>query len=175
MTPEFRQTLSLLGVVAIVAGALTAAVSTGAALRDARTEAARLADESESLRVRESRHATPRAVNPAAAPFFEARTVTQAGAALQQRVERAVAAASGHLISSRIELAPRADPHRLVLTAELALADTDMQKLLFDLETGRPYLFVDAFEARAEEDKGEAALRTLHLALTVSGQWSAAK
>jgi general secretion pathway protein M len=167
-----RRVLSALGVVAVVALALVGAASTALSLRDARAEVAALGEQDAALQSRESR-LTPRLGRDAAAtPFFEARTVTQAGAALQTHLEAAVAAAHGRLISSKVEVAPRDDERRLDLSAELTIAEPDMQALLFDLETGRPYLFVDSIEARATEPIGDNVGGAMHVALSVSGQWS---
>jgi general secretion pathway protein M len=175
MSPGLRRTLSALGLVGLIVAALAAALSTLADLRDARARVAEIADQSDALRARErSLVAKPPAAR-GASPFFEARTITQAGAALQQRVEAAVAAAHGRLISSRVDVAQRNDPQGLSLSSELSLADDGLQALLFDLETGRPYLFVDAIEARPEEATGEPGRKTLRVALTVSGEWSQAK
>jgi general secretion pathway protein M len=167
-----RRALSALGVAAIVALALAGAVSTGLSLRDARAEVAVLSEQDAALQAREQRLAPRPGRDASVAPFFEARTITQAGAALQQRLEAAVAAAHGRLISSKVEVAPRDDERRINLAVELTIAEPDMQALLFDLEAGRPYLFVDAFEARATQEAGEPGGGAMRVALSVSGEWS---
>ncbi len=175
MNVAARHALSALGIVAVVVVALGAALSSALSLRDARAEVAALDEQALALETRERRLAPPNGRDKAVSAFFEARTITLAGAALQQRLEAAVAAAHGRLVSSRVEVAPRGDERAISLAAELTIAEPDMQALLFDIETGRPYLFVEAVEVRAPEASGEAQARAMRLSLTVSGQWNGAK
>ena len=172
MNAAARRALSALGVAAVVALALAGAASTALSMRDARADVAVLSEQDAALQAREKRLAPPPGRDSGVAPFFEARTITQAGAALQQRLEAAVAAAHGRLISSKVEVAPRDDERRINLSAELTIAEPDMQALLFDLETGRPYLFVDAFEARTAQEAAESGGGAMRVALSVSGAWS---
>jgi general secretion pathway protein M len=167
-----RRALSALGLCAAVALALGAVASTALALRGAQADVALLGAEARALQAREARLAPRPGRDRSAAPYFQARSVTLAGAALQQRIEAAISAAHGRLISSKVDVAPRGEANRIELSAELTIAGNDMQALLFDLETGRPYLFVDAFEARAPEGAGAQSLR---VSLSVSGQWSRSK
>jgi hypothetical protein len=76
------------------------------------------------------------------------------------------------MISSRIDAGRRESPSRVALTAEIPLADSDLQALLFDLETGRPYLFVDA---RAQDAGADPYRRALQVSLSVSGEGSGSK
>ena len=174
MNVALRRALSAVGIAAFAAVALGAAVSTALSLREAQARVADLNQQSEELATRERRLAPLVARDRAASPFFEAKTITLAGAALQQRLEAAVTSANGRLISSKVEVAPRGDERQVSLAAELTIAEADMQALLFDLETGRPYLFVDAFEARAPETTGPSG-GAMRVSLTVSGQWSGSK
>jgi general secretion pathway protein M len=107
-------------------------------------------------------------------PLIEGATLTQAGAALQQRMERAVTRAGGTLLSSEVALADtQGTPGFLSLTADLELPEAALQTLLYDLEAGMPYLFVDVFSARTPEANDDAKARRLHVALSVSGKWEA--
>jgi general secretion pathway protein M len=142
-------------------------------LREAQANVSDLGEQLAALQAREKRLPAPPGRDPVAAPSFEARTVTQAGAALQQRVEAAVGAAKGRLVSSKADIETHASERRISLAAELTIAEPDLQSLLYDLETGRPYLFVDAFEARASEGANEPG--AMHVSLNLSGQWSQAE
>jgi general secretion pathway protein M len=173
MNARLRQALSALGVVAVVALTLGAAGSTALSIRDARENVARLTEQRDALRAREGRVAARAGRDVVVSPLIEAKTVTLAGAALQQRLEASVASAKGRLVSTRVEVAPRGDERRVALAAELTIAGADLQALLFDLETGRPYLFVDALEARATE--GDESGGAMRVSMTVAGQWSGAK
>ena len=154
------------------AGARRRRRSTALSLRDARAEVAVLGEQDAALQAREQR-LTPRPGRDAAAtPFFEARTVTQAGAALQTRLEAAVAAAHGRLISSKVEVAPRerrtpprplgGTDHRRARHAGAAVRSGD---------AGAPICSSTSLEARAGETAANAG-GAMRVALTVSGQWS---
>jgi general secretion pathway protein M len=175
MNVAVRRGLSALGIAAFVAFAFGGAVSAALSLREAKAHVAELDAQVQALEARERRLAPPGERDKSASPFFEAKTITLAGAALQQRLEAAVASAKGRLVSTKVEVAPRGDERQVSLAAELTIAEPDMQALLYDLETGRPYLFVDSFEARAPEATSEPGAGGMRVSLTVSGQWSEAK
>ncbi len=107
-------------------------------------------------------------------PFIEGATITQAGAALQQRMERAVARVGGALLSSQVELeTPGRQPGFLSLSADIELPEPALQAFLYDIEAGMPYLFIDAFSAEAPHSTEDARGVRLRVALAVSGKWEA--
>jgi general secretion pathway protein M len=84
------------------------------------------------------------AVAPAAA-FLDAPTQGLAGAQLQARLEQMAAVHHAVLISSSIEPAKREDPPdsiRLQVTLDVNLQA--LQTLLYQLESGTPYVFVES-------------------------------
>lgn len=103
-------------------------------------------------------------------PFIEGPTVTVAGAALMQRVTGAVARFDGRIMSSRVELqgAPLG-PGFIGVTADFEIAEADLQRLLYDLEAGQPFLFLTQVAIQAGERTGEAP--RLRVLLTAHGQW----
>jgi len=110
----------------------------------------------------------------AGSPFLEGETVTVAGAALQQRVNAAVDKAGGAVRSSQIELdGPQARDGYVTLTANVEIAQPDLQSLLYDLEAGMPYLFVDTLAVQAPQTFGEAENAKMRVVLGVTGQWQA--
>lgn len=110
----------------------------------------------------------------AGSPFLEGETVTVAGAALQQRVNGAVDKAGGAVRSSQIELdGPQAKNGFVTLTANVEIAQPDLQALLYDLEAGMPYLFVDTLAIQAPQAFGEAENARMRVVLGVTGQWQA--
>jgi len=175
MNVAARRAASALGLIAVVALLIGGAAATALALKEQQANVDSLTEQSAALEARAKR-LTPRSGrDPSASRFFEARTITLAGAAVQQRLESAVSAARGRLASSKVEVGPRGDERRLGLTAELTIAQPDLQALLFDLETGRPYLFVDSIEARAPEAGEGADREAMRVSMTVSGQWGGPK
>jgi hypothetical protein len=173
MSPALRQSLTAAATVAIVALSLGGAVSAALSLRSMQATVAELDEQAGALQAREARLGARPGGAPVASREFQAGTITQAGAALQQRVGAVIAGAKGRLISSRVDIETHSAERRIALAAELSIAEPDLQSLLFELETGRPCLFVDSLEARAAEASGDNA--ALRVSLSVSGQWSGAK
>jgi len=113
---------------------------------------------------------------PQGSPFLEGQTVTVAGAALLQRVAGAVTRVGGNVLSSQVDVQGAQSKAGLVsLTASCELAQPDLQKLLYDLEAGMPYLFVDQLVVQAPETVTRGDGGRLRIVLGVSGQWQGIK
>lgn len=112
-------------------------------------------------------------VMPVGSPFLDGQTVTIAGAALLQRVAGAVGRHGGTVLSSQVDLqGTRTTKSGFVsVLVSCEIAQVDLQQLLYDLEAGLPFLFVDELDVQAPSaPKEEQAIR-LRVLLTVSGQW----
>lgn len=104
-------------------------------------------------------------------PFLEGQTVTVAGAALQQRIGNAVKAVGGNVLSSQIDLQGTDSKKGFVsLTASCEVDQPALQQLLYDLEAGMPFLFVDQLTVQAPQQTGNEAAR-MRVLLGISGQW----
>jgi general secretion pathway protein M len=107
-------------------------------------------------------------------PFLEGQTLTVAGAALQQRIGSAVKAVGGNVLSSQIDL-QGTDSKKgfLSLTASCELEQPALQQLLYDLEAGMPFLFIDQLTVQAPQAIGSAAdaATRMRVLIGVSGQW----
>ncbi len=113
---------------------------------------------------------------PQGSPFLEGPTVTLAGAALLQRVGGAVTAAGGNVLSSQVDVQDAASKAGVVsLVASIEVAQADLQKLLYDLEAGMPYLFVDQLTVQAPDTVTRGEGGRLRVVLGVSGQWRGTK
>jgi general secretion pathway protein M len=115
-----------------------------------------------------------RSVDPAVngPPFLEGKTVTVAGAALQERVGAAVKKVGGKVLSSQIELqGPRAAEGFVGVTESLEIDQASLQPMLYDLEAGMPFLFVDSLAVQAPQVFGEAEGASMRVLIAVSGQW----
>ena len=109
-------------------------------------------------------------------PFLDDSTVTVAGASLLQRVAGAVSAAGGTVVSSEVELqGPLAKQGFVGVTANCELDQGALQKLLYDLEAGMPFLYVDEVEVQAPGVIAGATNGKLHAMISVSAQWQGAK
>ena len=113
---------------------------------------------------------------PQGSPFLEGETVTIAGAALLARVAGAVTRVGGNVLSSQVDVKEAQQKAGLIsMVASLELAQPDLQKLLYDLEAGMPYLFVDQLSVQAPDTVGRGEGGRLRVVLGVSGQWQGAK
>lgn len=111
---------------------------------------------------------------PAGSPFLEGPTVTVAGANLMQRVGAAVTRYDGRIMSSRVELqGSEFGPGFLGVTANFEIPQGEMQKLLYDIEAGMPFLFVDQLVVQGPSTSagGSDDDTRLRVLLTVYGQW----
>jgi general secretion pathway protein M len=107
-------------------------------------------------------------------PFLEGPSVTVAGAALLQRVAGAVSRAGGSVQSSQVDIAgSQGGMVKLELSCEIGQAD--LQHLLYDLEAGMPFLFVDELTAEMPQAVGaNDGVGKMHVQLAVSGEWQGA-
>lgn len=110
-------------------------------------------------------------------PLLEGPSVTVAGAALMQRVSAAVARFGGQITSSRLEVQNTPyGPGFIAVGVSLDMAQTDLQKLLYDLEAGLPFLFVDQLAVQAPgSGVAPAGGDRVQATLTVYGQWQGAR
>ena len=105
-------------------------------------------------------------------PFLDGRTITIAGAALEQRFGAAVTKAGGALISSQVELdGPEAKNGFVTLTASVEVAQPTLQTILYDIEAGMPYIFVDKLSIQSPEDFGEPESGRMRMTIALIGQW----
>jgi general secretion pathway protein M len=111
---------------------------------------------------------------PSGSAFLEGATVTVAGAALLQRVAGAVTKLGGNILSSQLDVQGTQSKAGFVsMIASCELDQPALQALIYDLEAGMPFLFIDQLAVQAPTtSSGEGKLRIL---LAVSGQWQGAK
>jgi general secretion pathway protein M len=112
---------------------------------------------------------------PTGSPFLEGPTVTVAGAALQQRVTGAVTKVGGNVLSSQVELeGSKAKQGYVSLVASCEVDQPALQQLLYDLEAGMPFLFVDQLVVQAPQTNASEDSGRMRVMLGVSGQWQGA-
>jgi len=109
-------------------------------------------------------------------PVLEGPTVTVAGAALLQRVAGAVTRFGGNILSSQVDLQGAQSKNGFVkVSINCELDQPSLQQLLYDLEAGMPFLFVDQLVAQGPETGMDALRGKMHVSILVSGQWQGAK
>ena len=88
-------------------------------------------------------------------PFLEGPTVTVAGAALLQRVATAVGNVGGTVQSSQVDvLGTQAKDGFVGLVVSCEMEQPALQKLLYDIEVGMPFLFVEQLVAQSPQEAG---------------------
>jgi len=113
---------------------------------------------------------------PSGSAFLEGATVTIAGATLLQRVAGAVTKFGGTVLSTQVEL--KGTQSKAGFLSILVSCDIDqggLQKLLYDLEAGMPFLFIDQLVVQTPSTPSSSGGGKLRILLAVSGQWQGAK
>jgi general secretion pathway protein M len=118
----------------------------------------------------------PGGTMPSGSAYLEGATVTVAGAALLQRVAGAVVKFGGNVLSTQLDLqGTQTRAGFLSMIASCEIDQPQLQQLLYDLEAGMPFLFVDQLVVQTpltESGTGSGRLRVL---IEVSGQWRGTK
>lgn len=115
-------------------------------------------------------------VVPSGSPTLEGPTVTVAGASLLQRVAGAVTKVGGNILSSQVELQGVQSKAGFVgVIANCELGQSALQKLLYDLEAGMPFLFIDQLVVQAPVESSINQEGRMHILLAVSGRWQRGK
>ena len=177
-----------LGVLGYAGLVLALLFASWAALADIHQRRADLAAASDMLDRLEGRKrggggaGLPSGLVPAGSPFLEGQTVTVAGAAILQRVSSAVRQLGGNVLSSQVELEGTQSKGGMIsVTMSCELDQPQLQQLLYDLEAGMPFLFVEQLVAQAPQGVAGGGGVTgteggrLRVLLGVSGQWQEAK
>jgi general secretion pathway protein M len=163
---------------AVACGLLAAA---GTAISDIlmhRAALAQTADLLEQLQGRKGRSAHPLSAEHAGSPFLEGPTVTVAGASLLQRVAAAVGNAGGTIQSSQVDVTGSQAKDGVVgLVVSCEMEQPALQKVLYDLESGMPFLFIDQLDVQVPQTTaiGEGTTGRIRVVLGLSGQWQGSK
>jgi general secretion pathway protein M len=112
----------------------------------------------------------------AGSPFLEGPTVTVAGAALLQRVGAAMTRYGGTVQSSQVDLqGSPSKPGFVSVVVSCEIEQPALQQLLYDLESGMPFIFVDQLVVQAPALAASATAGKLRVLLAASGQWEGEK
>jgi general secretion pathway protein M len=178
-SPRFANVSALIGPAAVagyVALLLVAVVvifTALSAIAERRASVAaseRMLAEMEGRAIARNETGPPLGEAPAGSPFLAGQTLNVAGAALLQRVATAVQRVGGSVLSSQVDLASaRAKDGWVGLVVSFEIAQSSLQPLLYDVEAGMPFLFIDQLNAQAPR-AGVNGDR-MRVLLAVSGQW----
>jgi general secretion pathway protein M len=166
---------------AVVIGGLLAIAGTAIVnILDHQRALAQTSDLLDQLQGRRARGAgaSPLAAEHPGTPFLEGPTVTVAGATLLQRVAAAVSNVGGTIQSSQVDvLGTQAKDGFVGLLVSCEMEQPALQKLLYDLEVGMPFLFIDQLDVQVPQitAASEAGGGKIRVVLGVSGQWQGGK
>jgi general secretion pathway protein M len=156
-------------------------LSTGSGVIDVLQRRAAVAESSEVLEKMQARdpartQAQKSVVGvPSGSPFLEGTTASVAGAALLERLTSATKRANGNTLSSQVDLnGSRSKPGFIAATSSLEIEPASLQPLLYDLEAGMPFLFVDELVVQAPT-RNTSEGGKLRVQLGVSGRWRNSK
>jgi general secretion pathway protein M len=164
--------------VAVIGGLIAAAGLAVANILDHQRALAQTSDLLDQLQGRRARAAGTSPLAPAGTPFLEGPTVTVAGATLLQRVAVAVSNVGGTIQSSQVDiLGTQAKDGFVGLLVSCEMEQPALQKLLYDLEVGMPFLFVDQLDVQVPQTTAanETGVGKIRVVLGVSGQWQGNK
>jgi general secretion pathway protein M len=176
---SLRQSLAVLcyaGVIVVLLMLTVTAVAGIFERRDAITSASDLLAQLEGRRTAGLAKGAPTSPVPTGSPFLEGQTLTVAGASLLQRVADAVTKVGGNVLSSQVDVqGVQAKDGYVSLLASCEIEQAAMQRLLYDLEAGMPYLFIEQFVAQAPQATQAQPGGRMRLLLAVSGRWQGGK
>ncbi|QPF82985.1 type II secretion system protein M [Bradyrhizobium genosp. L] len=163
---------------AVLGGLATMSVVSVVGMLDHQRTLARTSDLLEQLRGRKPRNPAALSAEHPGTPFLEGPTVTVAGAALLQRVASAIGNVGGTVQSSQVDvLGTQARDGFVGLVVSCEMEQPALQKLLYDLEVGMPFLFIDQLDVQVPQltTASEAGTGPIRVVLGVSGQWQGGK
>jgi general secretion pathway protein M len=142
---------------------------------DRRDAVAEAADTLSRLEGRASK-GPPDTTGATGSPLLEGPTVTVAGATLLQRVAGAITRVGGNIVSSQVDLTgPQAKDGFINVTANCEVDQPALQQLLYNIESGMPFLFIDQLVVQAPSIGPGVAGGKMRVLISVSGQWQATK
>jgi general secretion pathway protein M len=147
---------------AVIGGLAFTSVVAIANIFDHQRALAQTSDLLDQLRGRKPRNPAQLSGEHPGTPFLEGPTVTVAGAALLQRVAAAVGNAGGTIQSSQVDvLGKEAKDGFVGLVVSCEMEQPALQKVLYDLEAGMPFLFVDQLDVQVPQTtaRNEAGAR----------------
>ena len=108
--------------------------------------------------------------------FLDGPTNAIAGNALEPRVSEAIGKAGGAITSAQVEFdGPDAKNGFVELMTSAEVNQSALQAILYDIEAGLPYLFIEKLSLQSPEDFGEPETGRMRITIAVAGQWRASK
>lgn len=110
---------------------------------------------------------------PPGSPFLEGQTVTVASATLLDRITSAIGRVGGNVVSTEVDTQGAQSKDGFVKVIATCEVDQDrLQQLLYDIEVGMPFLFIEQLVAQASVPSTNGG--RMRVLLGVSGLWPGA-
>ena len=110
---------------------------------------------------------------PRGSPFLEGQTLTTASATLLQRITSIISNAGGTVVSSEmVQRGTQAKDGYVTAITNCELEQETLQKVLYEIEAGLPFLFIDQLQVQAPLEGQSGRLRVV---LGVTGLWTGTK
>ena len=111
---------------------------------------------------------------PPGSPFLEGQTVTVASAALLQRMTSIITNAGGTVVSSEmVQQGAQSKDGYVTAIANCELEQEALQRVLYDIEAGLPFLFVDQLVVQTSSAPQESG--RLRVQVGVAALWPGGK
>ena len=123
-----------------------------------------------------ARHSRARETDAAMAgsPLLEGATMTVGGANLLERVAGAITKFGGSILYTQVDLeGPESKDGFVGVTVNCEVPQPALQQVLYDLEAGMPFLFIEQLVAQGPAVPGATPEGKLRILISVSGQWQA--
>jgi general secretion pathway protein M len=164
------------GLVVVLLFTVVTSVADVVGQRDEVASASGMLEQLEGRRAAAVRGPSGDVTMPSGSAFLEGATVTIAGATLLQRVAGTVTKFGGNVLSTQLDLqGTQSKTGFLSMIASCEIDQSELQKLLYDLEAGMPFLFIDQLVIQTPLTSASSGGVRLRLLLAVSGQWPGAK
>ena len=164
------------GLVVVLLFTVVTSVADVVGQRDEVASASGMLEQLEGRRAAAVRGPSGDVTMPSGSAFLEGATVTIAGATLLQRVAGAVTKFGGNVLLTQLDLqGTQSKTGFLSMIASCEIDQSELQKLLYDLEAGMPFLFIDQLIVQAPSTLSSSGSGKLRILLAVSGQWQGAK
>jgi general secretion pathway protein M len=93
-----------------------------------------------------------------------------------QRVAVAITRVCGSVQSSQVDVqGPKSKDGYISLLISCEMEQANLQKLLYDLEAGMPFLFIDQLVVQGPQESTAAGNARMRILVAVSGQWKGTK
>jgi Type II secretion system (T2SS), protein M subtype b len=120
----------------------------------------------------ETTRSAPRPIAGGAALFLPGPSASIARAELLKRISTQITRLGGNIVSSSLDQSANPAQRIATVKTDFTIENVQLQRLLYELESATPFLFVDRLTVRSDPQSNTPYL--LRIEMTVSGVWGEA-